>query len=206
MLIERPRAYGHSVFCDDIRHETSGKLTLVGVYTNAMFVHGEFPFTLPKFGISITYSERHGTCSGPVFFRVFLPGDPDSRHSMEAAVPQMDELRQRALAELKKMDVRPEEKFLQLHTQILQQIVLKEPGSIRVRAMCGSDEVRLGSLNVVHRPRAQEITKIEAMKEVEPAIFEVTLVRADGSKETTRMNVFQLQELRQTLGLPPLPS
>lgn len=36
-----------AVFCDDIRHEKTGKLSLIGVYGSHMFV-GEFPTRLPK--------------------------------------------------------------------------------------------------------------------------------------------------------------
>lgn len=39
--------YAHSVFCDDIRQEVGGKLTLVGVYSGALLVP-TFPTVLPK--------------------------------------------------------------------------------------------------------------------------------------------------------------
>lgn len=39
-----------------------------------------------------------------------------------------------------------------------------------------------------------------------PAVFDVELLLSDGSKHKQRMSVFQLQELRQKLGMPPLPS
>jgi hypothetical protein len=40
--------YGHVVFCDDVRQEIDGKLTLVGVYNGNLTVFGEFPAVLPK--------------------------------------------------------------------------------------------------------------------------------------------------------------
>lgn len=36
-----------TIFCDDIRHETSGKLTLVGMYSDSLFVP-QLPVTLPR--------------------------------------------------------------------------------------------------------------------------------------------------------------
>lgn len=36
-----------TIFCDDIRHETSGKLTLVGVYSDSLVV-STLPATLPR--------------------------------------------------------------------------------------------------------------------------------------------------------------
>lgn len=41
-----------TVFCDDIREETSGKLSLIGVYTGQLLVRN-FPSTLPKLCILI---------------------------------------------------------------------------------------------------------------------------------------------------------
>lgn len=40
------------IFCDDIRHESSGKITLVGTYTSGILTSG-FPITLPKLGVAI---------------------------------------------------------------------------------------------------------------------------------------------------------
>ena len=40
--------YGHVVFCDDVRQEIDGKLTLVGVYNSNLTVFGGFPAVLPK--------------------------------------------------------------------------------------------------------------------------------------------------------------
>jgi hypothetical protein len=40
--------YGHVVFCDDVRREIDGKLTLVGVYSGNLTVFGGFPAVLPR--------------------------------------------------------------------------------------------------------------------------------------------------------------
>jgi hypothetical protein len=40
--------YGHVIFCDDVRREIDGKLTLVGVYNGNLTVFGGFPAVLPK--------------------------------------------------------------------------------------------------------------------------------------------------------------
>jgi hypothetical protein len=41
-----------TLFCDDIRHEVSGKLTFVGVYSSHLFVP-KFPITLPKLCLAV---------------------------------------------------------------------------------------------------------------------------------------------------------
>lgn len=42
-----------TIFCDDIRQEVGGKLSLMGIYSGVMFVHA-FPIILPKLCVSIT--------------------------------------------------------------------------------------------------------------------------------------------------------
>jgi len=41
-----------TLFCDDIRHEVGGKLSIIGVYSGALFVQA-FPVTLPKLCLSV---------------------------------------------------------------------------------------------------------------------------------------------------------
>lgn len=38
--------YVHTIFCDDIRHEVSGKLSLIGVYSGILIAR-QLPITLP---------------------------------------------------------------------------------------------------------------------------------------------------------------
>ena len=41
-----------TIYCDDIRHEVSGKLSYIGVYSTSMIV-ASFPVTLPKLCVSV---------------------------------------------------------------------------------------------------------------------------------------------------------
>lgn len=43
-----------TVYCDDIRQEVGGKLSLIGIYNTVMYVQ-QFPVTLPKLWIMATY-------------------------------------------------------------------------------------------------------------------------------------------------------
>jgi hypothetical protein len=56
---------GFAQFCDDIRHEQGGKVTLVGLYQNDLVVE-KFPALLPKFGISVTFSTKPKTVDFPL--------------------------------------------------------------------------------------------------------------------------------------------
>lgn len=42
----------HTTFCDDIRHEVSGKLSYIGVYSGTMLIP-TFPVTLPKLCLAL---------------------------------------------------------------------------------------------------------------------------------------------------------
>lgn len=46
------------------------------------------------------------------------------------------------------------------------------------------------------------IIKIDAIKELEPAIYQVAVTREDGSSDTLRMNIFELNRIKSALGLP----
>lgn len=45
--------YVHALYCDDIRRETSGKLTLVGLYGSDMVIEGQPPATIPKLNVVV---------------------------------------------------------------------------------------------------------------------------------------------------------
>jgi hypothetical protein len=46
-----------TLFCDDIRHEVSGKISFIGVYSGGLFVPA-FPVTLPKLCLSVKIVTR----------------------------------------------------------------------------------------------------------------------------------------------------
>ena len=56
--------YISTIFCDDIRHEVNGKMSLIGVYGGDLSVPS-FPFTLNKFCISAKIVLRPGELQLP---------------------------------------------------------------------------------------------------------------------------------------------
>lgn len=60
----------HTIFCDDIRHEVSGKLTYVGVYSGKMFVPA-FPTTLPKLCLALNVVTASSNPFRKLILRVF---------------------------------------------------------------------------------------------------------------------------------------
>lgn len=145
--------YGNAIFCDDIRNEHGGKLTLVGVYPTVMFVHGEFPFTLPKFGISISYHEAaHIAGQEPVMLKVFLPGDPDDKPSVDAPLPAA---KSDNAADPYPPDI-PPTRYVRNALQVMfTPLTINKEGRIKVLAMRADEEIRLGLLPVLKAPKNQ---------------------------------------------------
>ena len=91
MQIEEPHDFvGNAIFCDDIRSEVDQKASYIGVYTSSiMLVHSEFPVTIPKFGIAITFAQKRELFVQNIGIRIFLPGDTDEKASVEADSAQL---------------------------------------------------------------------------------------------------------------------
>ena len=64
-----------TIYCDDIRQEVGGKLSLMGVYNAVMYVP-QFPATLPKLWIMATYTMRHDEPPKSLKVRVFRNNEP----------------------------------------------------------------------------------------------------------------------------------
>lgn len=151
--------YGYTLFCDDIRREIGGKSSYIGVYKTDLAVAGGFPYSLPQLGLVIIYSEtRDPPSSGPVTFKIFMPGDEDDSPSIKGEFP-MDEARQYP----SDPNVPAQDKRLTVTLRlVLSPVVLHQEGYVKVRAYTENAEVRLGTLKVVRAPRTgqddEEIT------------------------------------------------
>ena len=138
-------SWGNTVFCDDIRAEVGGKITLIGIYTSRMTVHGTFPYVMPKFALWVNYFEGKGN-TGDGKLNIFLPGD-DKTPTIEADVP-LNDLRASIdpANDLNDPDV-PMRVRLQTPL-IFTPFILKQPGRIKVRMIVGETTTRLGTLKV----------------------------------------------------------
>ncbi len=59
-----PRA--EVTFSDDIRQEIGDKISLNGIYEDAVILHGSPPFTIPKLCVSIRYYQRPSDGYDPI--------------------------------------------------------------------------------------------------------------------------------------------
>jgi hypothetical protein len=150
--IRWPSRYGYSLFCDDLRREEHGKITLVGLYGWEMIVFRSMPTTLPKLAVSVTYIERPGESEEPLELVVYFPGDSDDTptHRTSLASDLVEQFRKMMAKERTDDDpiliLRLDAVFSPVH--------LKQEGYIKVRMIRGDTEIRLGSLRVRAQPPA----------------------------------------------------
>lgn len=147
-----PIIRGYTVFCDDIRAEIGGKSTFVGVYDAVLNAHGEFPFLLPKFGMAIRYIEQRGIFTDEnVTLYIVMPGEDEQSPSIQTSMP-ISEMRN-AIPRNPEGDPNAP-RFLQAAANIVfAPLVIPTPGTIKIRAHCGAEVAKLGSLLVIKAPQ-----------------------------------------------------
>lgn len=147
MIIYPSLPGGHTVFCDDIRRELNGKITLVGTYSGSMFINGTLPTTLSKFCLAVSLWEEQESLE-PVSVKVFFPGDePDAPSASLVMNPQADMLPPQARND--EFPMRESMFFFEVPGA-----VIREEGFIEVRAYRGDNEISLGALPVLLNPNS----------------------------------------------------
>ncbi len=152
MTTTPPNSWGFSLFCDDIRAEVGGKISVMGVYQADMIFLSNlvFPIVIPKFCILIKYYSMDAF-RDEIAMRVFLPGDAKDAPSFVATLP----LPQIVNASYPLED--DQERIFNLTFPfIIAPFHIKQEGFIKVRALCGGVTTKLGSLMVrIARPDEQ---------------------------------------------------
>jgi hypothetical protein len=159
-LVESPDVFGSTVFCDETRIETTGKLIYIGVYQGVISVHVPFPVRLPMFCFAISLAQKIDVFDPKITYRIFLPGDPDDASSDEASiVAEMDETNPGAMLALADTTADAvglpgeQRKFVRSFANIaLQTLEIKEPGVIKVRADIAGKRYKLGNITVLAAP------------------------------------------------------
>jgi hypothetical protein len=133
---------GYTIFCDDIRHEIGGKLTLVGVYRAEMLVRANLPVRLPKLGMMILFETPPDQPISSLELTIHLPGDPDDAPSFSGTVDQI------------KTPAFPDDSqevdhwFVVASDLLLSPLAIKQEGYIRVRAKVEGETFRIGALRI----------------------------------------------------------
>jgi hypothetical protein len=154
--------YGYSIFCDDIRKESGGKLSFIGCYNGVIFVSSQFPLSLPRFCIHLHIFSPSTMPFSSIVARCYTPGE--DRPIFEQPIEPPEQTQQRELvAHLEKEAAAP--LYIVAGTSLIfSPLEIRGPGLIRVRAVIdGADEeMRLGSLRIeAMRPETRSPGTIE---------------------------------------------
>jgi hypothetical protein len=143
LIAAKRDAWGFSLFCDDIRAEVGGKISVMGIYQADMIFTQDPPIVLPKFAILVKYYETPGVFTDDVVLKVFFPGDekdaptlaiPIPRQSMQIGEPQYE------------MEEGQEHVFSLAAPVVMAPFQVTKYGFLKVRAACGDAVTNLGSL------------------------------------------------------------
>lgn len=138
-----PDIFGYAIFCDDIRFEHEGKVTLVGTYSGSMLIHGSLPAVMPKFGIHVNFRQRTSLYDPKLKLMIFVPGDEEDRPSFEIDMRTPD-------------DARPpgaEMPFIgAVANVVLAPLSIPTEGKIQVRVVRDGVVHKIGSLQVQASP------------------------------------------------------
>lgn len=154
MIINPNFPGGFVTFCDDIRPEVTGKMTLVGTYQSQINVMGSSPVVLAQLYALIDFRFTPDSLPMSPKISVFRSDEAEPIFSMEAQIPVNEETLFEVTPDIEDGSVR----FHQMIVPVrLSEISVTEPFRLKVRAFVGDDEIRLGSLRVnLVEPEAEE--------------------------------------------------
>jgi len=141
--------YGYCVFCEDVRHETNGKQTYVGVIVGYdLNILGTLPAAIGKFSITATYRQRQVDGLEPVTLEVHMPGDDDDKPTAQAQI-SFEEL----VRGLPPPPADVDDPIIGISMGFeFNPLEIKQEGRINVSAVKAGKRYRIGSLRVLSRP------------------------------------------------------
>ena len=147
--VVRARA-AHAIFCDDLRHEDSGKLLIIGMYGDEMGVPA-FPLQLPMFTILVSVSTPADEPFRSLEVKVYLGEEQiASREAPSEAIEQLSA----AIGKVSgsgPMTASPPGGYVTSRWRVNVQLapfVVSGPGVLRVRVVTESEEISAGGLNI----------------------------------------------------------
>ena len=127
-----------TTYCDDVRQEVGGKLSLIGVYNGVMFVP-QFPVTLPKLWVLATYSMPHDEPPKDLKIRVLKNTEPLA--DLDATAEYLQQLANAREPVVPMPDGTQRVVTSQMHV-CFSPLVLDGPCILRVVAITDTGEVR----------------------------------------------------------------
>jgi hypothetical protein len=168
---DRNKAWGFTLFGDDLRAEVGGKMSLMGLYQADMFFPDSvtFPASIPRFFLLIMYYEKKGTITEDITFKVTFGTDelvliefPILRKDIDA--PTTDEPNP--------TDTTPEDTERIFHSRIpvmLSPFTIPTVGRLRIRAHYSDGCIlKLGSISV-RQTSVEEFNKMVGAPQAVPS-------------------------------------
>lgn len=135
--------HAYSIFCDDIRNEINGKLSLIGVVGHLLYV-STFPCVLPKLCVLITAMTDHDKPFKNLTFKVFVGEEPAFDVSLgENEIQQMT--RNQGLIDEPKG-------FATQAMVVITPLNLQEPSKIKVFVVADGEQIDCASLQISQAP------------------------------------------------------
>ena len=157
-----PPPFALTTFCDDIRYETGGKFSLMGIYHETLFFPaGMIPITINRLALSITFVEHASTRIGEIDVYLLLPGDLRERPSFSFKIEPHD-------VQQVHDDLEGTRRSLNFHI-LLGPLSIRESGLIKVRLINKGRRFRAGALGL--RPSKGSSTET-AQQTAEPCATE----------------------------------
>jgi hypothetical protein len=136
--------YGIATYCDDIRMEIGGKLTLVGCYTGEMTVFGNVPLVLPTFCTFVNFRVPTETEFDKIEIKLSIDLGEVSK---ELASAEFQNPNKGAQIEAKSQGA---SQHISINLPIkLSPLLIEGEGFIRCRAYIDYVEYKLGSLKII---------------------------------------------------------
>ncbi|MFN0045598.1 MAG: hypothetical protein ACKVOS_03945 [Sphingorhabdus sp.] len=148
MIIKPSSPDGYTLFCDDIRHEVTGKTTLVGIYNSQLIITGNLPVILPKLCASITLRLNPPLHPLKPVIKVFRTDQDEPIFVCEVDIPAVDPEKIPQVNQHLEPDAVT---FIQFSVNAqFESFQIEKPCALKVRVFIGNDELRLGALQIIH--------------------------------------------------------
>lgn len=148
MIINPSSPDGYTLFCDDIRHEVTGKTTLVGIYNSQLIVTGNLPIVLPKLCASITIRLNPPPHHLKPVIKVFRTDQDEPIFVCEVDIPAVHPNKIPRVTDHLEPDAVT---FMQFSVNAqFESFQIERPCALKVRVFIGEDEIRLGALQIIH--------------------------------------------------------
>ena len=145
---------GNTIFCDDIRQEVAGKISVMGIYGAELNVFSSFPTVLPKLCLVVMARfPLEQTITNPKL-QIYLPED-DETPSILLELPDWPVTKEQTeqKSELPFPDALQLNSRFSFHT--LSPFFIRQEGWLRVRVLTDEGRLKVGALKIKSTPNPE---------------------------------------------------